>query len=747
VSAFGISGTNAHVILEQAPTVEPAVDSAGGPAAPVQDQPVGAVPWVVSARSTAALDIQIERLRAGACGSADPLDVGWSLATTRARLEHRAVLLSDGSDPVEIARGTAGRTRLGVLFSGQGSQRIGMGRDLYARYPVFAEALDEVLSLLDPELERPLREVMWGEDPQALNQTGYTQPALFAVEVALYRLVTSWGIVPDYLAGHSIGEIVAAHVAGVLTLADACRLVAVRSQLMQALPPAGRWSRWPPARPTWPRMAGHADRASIAAVNGPAAVVVSGDEATVAELTGHLAARGYRTTRLPVSHAFHSPLMEPMLATFAGAIGGLPYSAPTIPVVSNLTGQLATAEQLRSPEYWVEHVRRAVRFSDGVHTLAAAGARVLLELGPGGVLTAMAHDSLADAPGPAVVAVPALRKDRDEPTAVLEAVARLHVAGVGVDWSAWFAGTGARRVELPTYPFQHQRYWPATPTGAGDARGLGLVAAQHPLLGAVTTVAGSDDLVMTGRLSLATHQWLADHRVGDAVLFPGTGFLELAIRAGDQVGCDRVEELTLAVPLVLTERTDVALQIRVGGQDDTGRRPVSVYSRAADGEQHPWTEHASGTLGAPGAGQRGVGPANGPAAEPWPPADATPIDLTGFYPRLAEGGLAYGPVFRGLRAAWRRTMRCFADWRCPGRPAGTSRSAFTRRCWTPCCTPPPSSTSTAPTGCCCPSPGAAPACTPAVRPCCACGWPAPPVTRCRSPRWTWTATRPSPWSP
>ncbi|MFD4814955.1 acyltransferase domain-containing protein, partial [Streptomyces sp. NPDC058418] len=362
-----------------------------------------AVPWPVSARSEAALDAQLERIRsfADAGPGRNPVDVGFSLATTRSAFEHRAVLLASGADVVQAARGVAAKGPLAVLFSGQGSQRLGMGRELYGRFPVFAEALDAVLTQLDGELDRPLRDVIWGDDAVLLNDTGYTQPALFALEVALFRLVRSWGVKADFLAGHSIGEITAAHAAGVFSLEDACRLVAARARLMRALPAGGAMVA---VRATEDEVTALLDdRVSVAAVNGPDAVVISGHEDAVLEIAERLAAVGRKTTRLSVSHAFHSPLMDPMLADFARVTEGLAFEEPRIPVVSNLTGEVATAQELGSPAYWVRHVRQAVRFADGVRTLRDAGVSTFVELGPDGVLSAMAQQSLEGVePAPAV---------------------------------------------------------------------------------------------------------------------------------------------------------------------------------------------------------------------------------------------------------------------------------------------------------------------------------------------------------
>ncbi|MEU6075140.1 type I polyketide synthase [Micromonospora sp. NPDC047074] len=473
VSSFGVSGTNAHTIVEQAP--EPSPEAADEPSPSPIARPV--VPVLLSARAEEALAAQAGRWARwlAADAGARPLDVGWSSVASRTVLDHRAVLLAEGRDDLVAGlRGLAAgepagavvtgsvvrRGALAVLFSGQGAQRAGMGRELYGSFPVFASALDEVCAQLDPLLPRPLREVLFAQagtpDADLLDQTVFTQAGLFAVEVALFRLVESFGIVPDFVGGHSIGEVTAAHVAGVLSLADACALVAARGRLMQALPVGGGMlAVAADEAAVRESLSGFADRVGIAAVNGPTAVVVSGDVTALDELEASWAGKGARTRRLRVSHAFHSPLMEPMLDEFRAVLARLTFAAPSVPVVSNLTGSI-DPDEMRTPDYWVRHVREAVRYADGVAVLRTAGVGTFLEVGPHSVLTAM-H---TDLPTGDALTVPTQRRDRPEPHALLHALAELHVHGVGVTWQAWYADTGAARVDLPTYAFQHRRYWP-----------------------------------------------------------------------------------------------------------------------------------------------------------------------------------------------------------------------------------------------------------------------------------------------
>ncbi|RDG36776.1 acyltransferase domain-containing protein, partial [Streptomyces corynorhini] len=576
---------------------------------------------------------------------------------------------------------------------------LGMGQELYETYPAFAEAFDAV----DAELPFSLKNVVFGEnenrdgdrngngnadgngdgnrngdgdgDADRLNRTEFAQPALFALEVALYRLVESFGVRPDLLMGHSVGEIAAAHVAGVWSLADACRLVVARGRLMQALPEGGAMVALQASEDeVLSLLDGRAD-AAIAAVNGPRSVVVSGAADAVEEIASRFRADDRKVTALRVSHAFHSPLMDPVLDAFRAVATSLTYHPPRLAVVSNVTGRLAEAADLVSPDYWVRHVREAVRFADGVRTLAEQRARRLLELGPDGQLTALAQACLDDdtvgTGGPYVFAT-TLRKDRPEPESHLAALASLHVSGLSVRWDAAFpAGDGKDLDPLPTYAFQRRRFWSRDSRWApGDLGGVGLGAAGHPLLGAAVQLAGGDGVVLTGRLSAGSVGWLADHVVGGVMVFPGTGLLELGLRAGEEVGCDRVEDLTVVAPLVVPERGGVRVQVRVGVEDESGRRLLEIHSRDdAASDVEVWTLHATGALSV----RSGAGPVDGFDFGVWPPRGAVAESVEGVYERFAGLGLSYGPVFRGLRGVWRRGGEVFAE---VALPEGVSGGGF-----------------------------------------------------------------------
>ncbi|GAB2933079.1 type I polyketide synthase [Streptomyces heilongjiangensis] len=714
VSSFGISGTNAHVVLEEAPVAETPDNEAVGsvpvplepplppvlPPSPVP--PVSPVPLVVSAATGEALAAQAARVRARLAASPDGegvfaepgglARVGHALAVTRAALPHRAAVvaadraealagldaLASGAGTATAFRATAAEGRTVFLFTGQGSQRPGMGLELAAAQPVFRDALDEVAAHLDPHLAQPLAQPLakvLADGTGLLDRTEYAQPALFALEVALHRQLEHWGVVPDHLLGHSVGALAAAHVAGVFSLPDACRLVAARGRLMQDLPATGAMAAVEATEEEiLPELAGREHEIGLAAVNGPAAVVISGDTEAVTRTARHWERRGRRTRMLRVSHAFHSPHMDPMLAAFAEVARSVAYHPPVLPVVDDRTGGTATADDLCSPDHWVRHVRETVRFHAAVLRLRDLGATRYVELGPDGVLSAMVRETLTEesgAPAPALV-VPLLRRDRPEAPSAVAAVARLHVTGHSPDWGTVFAGhPPAGPDTLPTYAFQRRRYWVA-PAPARTTAVPGATPLDHPLLTSAVTLADSGHTLLTGRVDTTVRPWPADRTVHGRVSVPDTVLLDLAVLAARETGAGRVEHLLPVTPLVPPLHGALDLQVTVGPEDGVhGHRSVTVHARPHDGDTG-WTRHAEGTLTtAPGEGHAPEDEPERPArdarpsedAREWPPAGAEPVDV----PSSADdgpdrtAGVGYGPGLAGLRALWRRGTEVWAE--------------------------------------------------------------------------------------
>ncbi len=603
VSSFGISGTNAHVILEQAPMR----------AATTPPEPDIVVPWVVSAASADALADRIDTLST-VCS--DPVKVARTIAMGRDTLAHRAVLLSTGGSSTSVQAPASGG--LAFAFTGQGGQWPGMAGELHHAFPVFADAFDEASAALD----EPLLNIV---ATNAVHDTRFTQPALFALEVALYRLITSWGVHPDYLIGHSVGEIVAAHVSGALSLTDAATLVSARARLMADLPTGGAMASIAAAESVV--ITAIADRTDIAvaAVNGPRAVVVSGSAAAVDEVISSLTDSGHRIRRLSVSHAFHSPLVDPVLPQLDAVAEGLNWHDPVIPVVSTLTGQTA---DFAARGRWSRHARAAVRFADGVDSLVAAGVTRFLEVGPDTVLSSAVRGAYPD-----TGAVSLMRRNRDATATVATALGTLHAWDVKVNWTAYL-GDGDRAT-LPPYPFRTARYWPRpTPTGRrGD----------HPVLADVVERADTGDRVWTGVVSTRTHPWLADHVVGGQVLMPATAYVDIALYVGSRTGLPTVRELTVLAPLTLSAGAGVNLQV-VATENQ-----LEMFARIGT---QPWTKQAVAELAAA---------ESTPEADEWTTDGAESLDIGEAFERAAAAGFEYGPAFRGATALWRSGEELLAE--------------------------------------------------------------------------------------
>jgi acyl transferase domain-containing protein/acyl carrier protein len=692
VSAFGISGTNAHLILEEGPPPAPVAEHRTE--APDRSTAPTFLLMPLSGHVPAALAAHADRLARHLATTPGPAlaDVARALGTTRPHLSRRAVVLATdreaalqdlgrvaaGERSVTVVTGSArDRPKIAVLLPGQGSQRLGLGRGLYAVSTRYAGAFELACASLDPYLPVPLAQVLFAEpgSPHAelLDRTDYTQAALFAVEVALYRLLETVGVPADVLVGHSVGELAAVHLAGALSLADAARLVAARGRLMQALPERGAMVAVEASEDEMTdTLAGHPAEIALAAVNGPTSVVLSGDERRVLAAAAEWRARGRRTKRLSVARAFHSPHMDEVLAELGSVASGLTWSPTAIPVLSNVTGEPLTADDLGSPDYWARQARQPVRFGDDVRRLVKDGVTLTVELGSEGALSTVVRqivEAEEAAGGPATTVVPLLRSPRPEPEAFARALAELYVHGAVLDWDATLAELGHRprpgTVALPTTAFQRKRYWLDTrssrpqPAPAGRAPGdLG-----HPVLTAAVPLADTDGWVFTGALSRAGHPWLADHAVEGTAVVPGLALLELVLRAGRQVGLPRVDDLTFEAPILLPAEGSVAVQVLVGAPDPRTGRPVTVHSRRPGA---PWTRNAAGRL------IPGEAPQVAPDLAAWPPPGAEAVPVDRVYERLAGRGYTFGPAFRSLRAAWQRDGTWFTEVRLPAEHQGAA---------------------------------------------------------------------------
>ncbi|MBC3988897.1 acyltransferase domain-containing protein, partial [Streptomyces sp. AC563] len=672
VSSFGVSGTNAHVILEQAPEAEPAGDSE----AEVTDGPVA---WVVSGRSQEGLRAQAERLREFVAErpELDAADVARSLVLTRSVLEHRAVLVGRDRDTLlsGLSAVTEKSARPGVVvgestppgrsvfvFPGQGAQWVGMAVGLLDSSPVFAQAVAECEAALSAYVDWSLTDVLRGaEGAPGYDRVDVVQPVLFAVMVSLARLWRSVGVVPDAVMGHSQGEIAAACVAGALSLEDAAKVVALRSRAIAGglAGRGGMVSVGLPVDQARERIAGWDGAISVAAVNGPGSVVVAGDPGALDEMVAELEGEEVRVRRVPVDYASHSAHVESIRGELLKVLSGLEPRSSEVPFYSTVSGELVDTAGLDA-EYWYRNLRQTVELEATTRTLLGTGHGVFIEVSPHPVLTLPVQQTVEAVETQAVV-VGTLRRDEGGLERFLTSVAEVFVNGAEVDWATVLKGRGGRQVDLPTYAFQRERFWLDAPAGVGDVGSVGLGSLGHPLLGAVVSLASGGGVLLSGRLSLATHEWLADHAVHGVVLLPGTAFVELVGQAGDHVGCGRIEELVLEAPLILPEHGGVRIQVEAGEADVSGFREVSVFSREeAAGDDVPWTCHARGVLAPMAAAD--VAPFDFGV---WPPVGAELVDVSGEYVRAAAGGLEYGPVFQGLRRAWRRDGEVFAEVELP----------------------------------------------------------------------------------
>ncbi len=667
VSGFGISGTNAHVVLEQAPGEEEPSAAAAPPA----------VPWVLSAKTEDGLRAQARRLRGHlqARAQLDAVDVGWSLAVGRARLAHRAAIvgadrgaLLAGLDAVAsgmpadgVATGSArDAPRVAFVFPGQGSQWLGMALDLWDSADVFASKMQACADALRPHVGWELREVLSGAPgAPALERMDVVQPASFAVFVSLAALWRSYGVEPSVVVGHSQGEIAAAHVAGALSLDDAARVAALRSRaLVQLAGGGGMMSVFLSADEVLERIARFDGRISLASYNGPRSTVLSGEPQALRELLEECEAAGERARMIAVDYASHSAQIETIRERLLEDLRPIAPVGGAIPIFSTTTAALIDGTRMDA-EHWYRNLREPVRFEQATRALVQDGVTAFIESSPHPVLTwALQETADEAAPDPDRVAVVgSLRRDEGTLARFLASAGEAYARGIRVDWEVAFEGAGARRVGLPTYPFERTRFWftPRADAGGGaqSLAAAGVGSAEHPLLGAAVELAGRDSRLLTGRLALATHPWLADHELFGEVRLPQSAFVEMALRAGAEVGCETVEELSLAAPLVLPATGAVQLQVTVGAPDDRGRRALEVHARP-DGENGAWVRHASATLSAAQAVE------HEPLPQDWPPPGAIALDVDELYDRLAGSGRVYGPAFQAVRA-WQLGDELFAE--------------------------------------------------------------------------------------
>ncbi|MGW2232099.1 acyltransferase domain-containing protein, partial [Streptomyces formicae] len=678
ISAFGASGTNAHVIIEQATDADADPEQAlPAPTAPYALDTVS-VPWVLTAKSETGLQAQAAALAEFAAESSEIsslVDVGFSLVSSRAVLDHRGVVLAAdregalaGLGALERGEAAAGVVsgvaaaepgRVAFVFPGQGSQWAGMAAGLLESSPVFAERLGECDAALEPYVDWSVVDVVSGtEGAPSLDDVVVVQCALWAVMVSLAALWRSTGVEPGAVIGHSQGEIAAAAVAGALSLEDAAKVVALRAAaIAEELSGKGGMVSVPlPAEAVRERIAAWGERISVASVNGPSSTVVSGEPVALDELIASCEADGVRARRIAVDYASHSVQVESIREQVISALQGIEPRASEVPFYSTVTGSPLNTAELDA-EYWFTNLRQEVRFDQTVRSLLADDFGAFVECSAHPVLTVGLGETFEDTGSTTAYAQGTLRRDEGGPERFLTSAAEGYVRGLPVNWQTLYAGSGARRVDLPTYAFQRDHFWLQATAGdaPGDVSGFGLGVTGHPLLGASVRVAGEGQVLLTGRLSLASHPWLADHAVAGTVLVPGAALVELALRAADEVGCQEVHELTLEAPLVLPENAGVQVQLSVGAPDETGHCAVDVYSRLdEDRPDAVWTRHATGVL-------RADAPEEAVGLTVWPPTGAERVDVEGFYERVAEAGYDYGPGFQGLTAAWRVGDEMYAD--------------------------------------------------------------------------------------
>ncbi|WP_194833176.1 type I polyketide synthase [Nocardia sp. XZ_19_369] len=661
VSAFGLSGTNAHLILEEAP-VAPA------PAAAPDSRGVVLLP--ISARSQASLQGQAERLLdlVVADPRLEPGPVARALALQRTQFERRAVAVAADRDEMigalrDLAAGRSSanavlgagavltNAKTAFIFPGQGAQWVGMARDLLADSAAFRAEFEQCDKAFGAYTGWSLVDKLTTMTAADLIDFPVVQPLLFATMAALAASWRAVGVTPDAVIGHSQGEIAAAYCAGVLELSDAARIVLTRSRLMQAIAEPGAMAMIGlPEAEVAPRLAAFDGRVSIAAVNVRRSTIVAGEQAAVEALLAEFDQAG-TYTRLGASgpgFAGHCRLIESIRDPFAAELAGMTADVPATQWYSTVTGEPVTGSPI-GPDYWYRNARETVRFAATIERMIADGYRYFVELGVHPSLAA-AVQTVSEEISREVVSVGSLVRDQDGPTCLARAQAALYVGGHELDWTRLVPEHG--RVELPTYAFDERRFW--TEGANRDTTSLGLADAAHPVLGAVVPQPDSGGVSLTGRLSRQQQPWVTDHAGPNAVLLPGAALVELAVRAGDEADAPVLRELVLRAPLLVPERGAVQIQTVVGGADAEERRTVRIYARDDNDSDAQWLLHADGILGA----ERAAPQADSSA---WPPVDAVRVDVEALYAELFARGHQYGPLFRAMRAAWRRDDEIFVE--------------------------------------------------------------------------------------
>ncbi|MET9558698.1 acyltransferase domain-containing protein, partial [Streptomyces sp. NPDC006645] len=657
VSSFGMSGTNAHVIVEEAPTTVVDVAEPGE---------LGPVPWVLSARSAVALREQAGRLSAVA--GADPVAVARALVTSRAGFDHRAVLLGESVEELLAAAGAlasgepspyvvtgqvgsgAGRTVL--VFPGQGSQWAGMAVELAEALPAFRDRLDECAAALAEFTDWNLWDVLnEAEGASSLERVDVVQPVLWAVMVSLAAAWADLGVVPDAVVGHSQGEIAAATVAGILTLQDGARITALRSQALTALAGTGGMVSVPlPADEVQAHLDAHAPTLTIATINGPASTVIAGDVTALETILDWYESQDVRARRIDVDYASHTPHIDQLQNTLNGLLAPVtPRAVTDIAFYSTVTGERVTDTTTLDAGYWYQNLRQTVRFETTTRTLLADGYHLFIEASPHPVLTIGIQDTTDSDPGVTVLGT--LRRQQGTLAQLLTSAAQAHTTGTPINWTRLLPET-SETVDLPTYPFQRESYWLKSSSRPQDATSLGLSGSEHALLGARIDLADTTTL-FTGRLSLNTHPWLADHAVAGTVLLPGAALVDLALHAGLHTGHPHLAELTLHAPLILDPATPRQLHVNLEPARD-GTRALIIHSRPDDDTGAEWVQHADGLL-------TQTQPVPAQPSTTWPPPGADPIDVTSLYEDLHARGYHYGPLFQGLTTAWKHGNDLYAE--------------------------------------------------------------------------------------